>query len=148
MLQSIKTSWLNARKNHDTQCAVLLTTVIGETEMLAKNDKNRAATNEDALKTLRKFEKNLVETISVLEKTDRVEQLKFVREELVIIREFLPAKLTDLQVQKDIGTAMQKLGIVKAVQKDQGAIVKELREKYGDQFDGAQVSAQFKAMLA
>jgi len=93
---------------------------------------------------LKKFEKGMIETLGYLKPGDA--RIVDVEGELKIVRAFLPAKMTNLQVQKDIGTVMTKFNLAKE-QKSLGVITKELRAKYGDQFDGQQVSTQFKQML-
>ncbi len=144
-IEVIKAAQLTARKARNEVERSLLTTFIGEAEMIGKNARNGAPTDEEVVSLLKKFEKNLLEVIELTKNAQACSVVQY-REELEIIKRFLPAKLTDLQVQKDIGTAMEKLGLAKE-QKSMGAIVKELKAKYGDQFDGGQVSAQFKAML-
>lgn len=147
ILENIKKGQLEARRSRSTETASLLTTVIGEAEMVGKNAGNRAPTDAEVIQVLKKFEKNMLENLRIYTERGLGRQISTTSFELEVIRYYLPSKLTDLQVQKDIGMAMQKLGIVKPQQKDMGAIVKELKEKHGDQFDGQQVSAQFKAML-
>lgn len=147
ILTNIKAAQLDARKARLTDTASLLTTVIGEAEMVGKNVRNGAPTDAEVLQVLRKFEKNMIENVHIYQERQMQKQLDEVVKELDTIRLYLPQKLTDLQVQKDIGTAMQKLGITAPTQKDMGAIVKELKTKQGEQFDGQQVSTQFKAML-
>lgn len=144
-LQEIKASQLDARKNKFTSVASLLTTIIGEAEMVGKNAGNREPSDAEVLQVLKKFEKGMTETLGYLKSDDP--RIADVEGELRIVRCFLPAKMTDLQVQKDIGTVMQQSNLAKE-QKSLGVITKELRAKYGDQFDGQQVSTIFKAMLA
>jgi len=143
-LQEIKTAQLDARKNKFTSVASLLTTIIGEAEMQGKNKGNRAPTDAEVMDVLKKFEKGMIETLGYLKPGDA--RIVDVEGELKIVRAFLPAKMTNLQVQKDIGTVMTKFNLAKE-QKSLGVITKELRAKYGDQFDGQQVSTQFKQML-
>lgn len=147
ILAQIKAAQLDARKAKLTDTASLLTTVIGEAEMVGKNARNGSPTDAEVLQILRKFEKNMIENHHIFQERQMQKQLVEVEKELDTIRLYMPQKLTDLQVAKDIGMAMQKLGITSPTQKDMGAIVKELKEKQGEQFDGQQVSKQFKAML-
>lgn len=143
-LQEIKASQLDARKNKFTSIASLLTTIIGESEMVGKNDNNRETTDDDVLKVLKRFEKGMIETLGYLKPGDA--RIADVEGELKIVRAFLPAKMTNEQVKDDIVCVMIANDL-KYEQKSLGIITKELRAKYGDQFDGQQVSSQFKAML-
>jgi len=146
IIEQIKESQILARKSKNQITASLLTTVIGEAEMVGKNAANRAPTDAEVIQILKKFEKNMLENLKIFNERDMKDQIISVMTELTIVRQFLPEKLTDLQVQKDIGTVMQKLSLAKE-QKSMGPITKELKAKYGDQFDGQQVSTQFKQML-
>lgn len=144
-LAKIKEAQLSARKNKFSDVASLLTTIIGEAEMVGKNAGSREPTESEVLQVLKKFEKGMVETIGYL-KPEQTSKIAIAEGELKIVRAFLPAKMTDLQVQKDIGTVMQKFNLARE-QKSLGIITKELRVKYGEQFDGQQVSAMFKQMM-
>lgn len=146
ILENIKAAQMTARKAKYQVAASLLTTVIGEAEMIGKNADNRASTDAEVIQILKKFEKNMLENLKIFNDRDMKDQIVGVMTELTIIRQFLPEKLTDLQVQKDIGAIMQSLNLAKE-QKSMGPITKELKAKYGDQFDGQQVSTQFKQML-
>jgi len=147
-IAEIKTAQLTARKARDSITATLLTTIIGEAEMVGKSAGNRESTDEEVLVVLKKFEKNMLENLRIYNarSIEYHNAAAAVETELEIVRRFLPEKLTNLQVEKDIGTVMQKLNLAKE-QQSLGIIVKELRAKYGDQFDGQQVSGTFKQML-
>lgn len=150
IIKNIKDAQLAARKGGNKLKATLLTTLIGEAEIVGKNAGNRETTDSEVIAVLKKFEKGMIETIGYL-KCDRESHtpsiaIDVLNDELQIIREFMPVKLTDLQIQNDINTVMQEQNLAKE-QKSLGVVVKALKEKYGDQFDGQQVSTQFKGML-
>lgn len=145
MLKKLKEANLKARKNKETVVAVLLSTIIGEAEMVGKNA-CRATTDKDVMDTLRTFEKNQVANIRCYSEHENKDAVAIAENELKIIRLFLPAKLTDLQVENDITGVMQDKGLAKEM-KSLGAINSVLREKYGDQFEGGQISSVFKRIL-
>lgn len=147
LLQKIKDARMVARKAHDTAASSLLTTLVGEAEMIGKSAGNRESTDAEVLQVLRKFEKNMLENFNIFETRGMFEDLEVVEFELKLVRQFLPVKLTNLQVEKDIGTIMQAQGLARE-QKSMGVVVKELKAKYGDQFDGQQTSTIFKRMMA
>lgn len=146
LLQRIKAAQLEARKSRDALTATLLTTVIGEAVMVGKSDGNRESTDAEVLQVLRKFEKGMNESIGYLQNTDNKEALAVVQAELEIIRKFMPTKISDAQVQQDIVEVVKRLNLPWE-QKSMGAVVKELKSKYGEQFDGQQVSGQFKLLM-
>lgn len=146
-IQEIKTAQLVARKARDTVKATLLTTLIGEAEMVGKSDGNRESTDAEVLSVMRKFEKGMNENITIFEKTEgSLLRLNLVHQELNILKEFLPQKVSDEQVREDIkfGISIENLPLE---MKSMGAITKALRQAYGAQFDGQQVSTIFKSML-
>lgn len=145
-IDEIKEAQLVARKARDTFTATLLTTVIGEAEMVGKTIGNRTSTDEEVISVLRKFEKNINENIKIFTDRTMLDECVLAICERDIIQRFLPVKITNLQVQKDIGTLIYNLNLAKE-QKSLGIIVKELKTKYGNQFDGQQVSSVFKGMM-
>jgi uncharacterized protein YqeY len=147
LLQRIKAAQLAARKAHDDVRKTLLTTIIGEAEMVGKSAGNRESTDVEVLQVLKKFEKNQIENQKIYIDRRLPEAVAEAEFEIEVIRSFLPAKLTDMQVQTDIGTVMQQLNLSRE-QKSQGAVVKALKEMHGNAFDGQQVSTMFKNMLA
>ena len=146
-LQDIKTAQLNARKNKVASVASLLTTVIGEAEMVGKNA-NREVTETEVIQVLKRFEKGMTETIRflIVAGIDNQDKIAMIEGELKIIRTFLPEKISDGQVLDDIRSIIGAEGLA-LEQKSLGVITTLLRGKYGEQFDGQQVSTQFKSIL-
>jgi hypothetical protein len=145
-IQEIKDAQLAARKSRDSQTATLLTTIIGEAEMIGKTAGNRESTDAEVLQVLKKFEKNQIENVKFYTERNMPSAVAESKFEIEVINRFLPPKLTDIQVQKDIGALIHQMGLTKE-QKSLGKIVPLLKETYGDQFDGQQVSAMFKQMI-
>lgn len=145
-LQTIKNAQLAFRKLGDSPKAGLLTTIIGEAEMVGKSNGNRESTEEEVTKVLRRFEVNIVDTMEILRKSENYIQVDVYKKELELIRVFLPAKLTDSQVMEDIKSVMSSNNLP-AEQRSMGVVSKELKAKYGSQYEGQQVSTQFKQML-
>ena len=146
IITQIKTAQLEARKARLPETTALLTTMIGECEMAGKNAGNRAPTDAEVLTVLKKFESNMVDNLNIYKQRGMNDQVAIVQKELDTVRLYLPAKLSDEQVLMDIGGLLVQLNL-KLEQKSMGVFVKELRAKYGDQFDGGQVSRLFKTML-
>ena len=70
LMDQIKADQVSARKQKMTAVASLLTTLIGEAEMVGKNAGNRAPTDAEVQAVIKKFIKNLDETIAVLGDAD------------------------------------------------------------------------------
>lgn len=146
LIAKLKEDQLTARKARLAVQASLLTTIIGEAEMVGKNAGNRAPTDDEVTSVLKKFEKNLMENERIFTERNMQDELTGAQRELLIVRLYLPKKIDDAQIKADIEDVVARLSLA-LEQKSMGAIVKELRGKYGVQFDGGQVSAVFKAML-
>lgn len=151
-LQQIKVAQLSARKSKATDVATLLTTIIGEAEMIGKSAGNRESTDAEVLQVLKKFEKGMLETMGYLTSGQStsdmlLDKIIAINNELNIVRTFLPAKLSEEQVLDDIKFLIGSKGLA-LEQKSLGVITKTLKEMYGGQFDGQQVSTIFKGLLA
>ena len=68
ILESVKKAQLQARKEKRAVDASTLTTLIGEAEMIGKNDGNRASTDAEVVTVIKKFVKNIDETLTILSK--------------------------------------------------------------------------------
>ena len=146
-IEELKLNLLNARKEKDKSLTLLLSTIVGECSAIGKSAGNRESTDAEVLQVLKKFEKNQLENVQIYAKVGDVERRIQAETEIAIIRQFLPAKLSDAQVLDDIKFLIGANGLA-LEQKSLGIITKSLKEKYGDQFDGQQVSTVFKGLLS
>ena len=137
MLNQIKIDQLQARKNRDFVKGSLLTTLISEIEMVAKNA-NRIVTDDDTVKVVQKFLKGVNETIEHLK--DRTADARYViaNEEKLILESYLPKMASD----DDIREAVRQMGDVQNL----GQIMKVLKEKFGASLDGKRASQIVKEM--
>lgn len=146
LLATIKEAQVAARKARDSARATLLTTLIGEAEMVGKSSGNRASTDAEVLDVLRKFEKNAVSNQKIYGERHMMKALEVVDFELGVLRTFLPQALSNGQVTQDILKAFESLALPME-QKSMGPIVATLKKKYGSQFNGQQVSTLCKEIM-
>jgi len=147
-LQDSKNSQLTARKAKDSTTSSLLTTIIGETEIIGKNE--RREVTDDTLKTLKRFEKGMIDTIGYMNDngmSSTAPRFLHTLNELEIVRTFLPTKISAGQVLDAVKFIIGVCGL-KLEQKSLGVITKKLKDKYGEQFDGKQAATQFKLLLS
>ena len=140
LIEKIKTDQLIARKGHDAIASSLLTTLIGEAEMVGKNA-GRAVTDEEVVAVVKKFVKNMDETLGYLGDVDSNARTNVLIEKNVITK-YLPQQLNALQLEKIIGNLVHANG------KNTGAIMKELKAKFAGQYDGKMASEIVKKVLA
>jgi len=71
LLAQLKKDSMLARKAADSVRATLLSTLIGEAEMVGKNAGNRESTDDEVQQTIRKFLKNNQEALGVIKDAER-----------------------------------------------------------------------------
>lgn len=127
LIDQIKADQLAARKARDTLHASLLTTLLGEVGIVAKNAGRTDATDEEVIATVKKFIKN---NESIPDGARNVTH----DAELHTLEEYLPKQLTrdELVAIKATGTFANK-----------GEWMKHLKENYAGRYDGKLASEVF-----
>lgn len=143
LIETIKSHNLNARIQKLTAVSGLLTTLIGEAEMIGKNDGNRAPTDAEVQTLVRKFVKNNVETIGVLGDTDP--RTAVLLAENFTLGKYLPKQMTTEELEQAIGTIKAELN---AGPKDMGKVLQALKAKHDGLYDGKTASMIAKALLS
>lgn len=133
LIVKIKQDQLVARKNRDQIESTLLTTLIGEADMVGKNNGNRDPFDEEVISVVKKFLKGVNETIAILEKSGHdVSQFEKERE---ILDSYLPTQLTFDQILTMIESAVLDGTIIKD-KSFKGSAMKWLKIHYSGQYDG------------
>lgn len=145
LIQEIKARQLAARKAREGLIASALTTLIGEAEVVGKNN-NREVTDAEVVAMLKKFIKNATETRKTAHEYNNhiaVEQLDV---ELAVYNQFLPVQMDEAQLE----IAMNAIFLGNAItsKKQMGVLLKALKEQYSGQYDGATASKIAAAMLS
>lgn len=113
LLNQIKADSLEARKAGAKNSAALLTTLYSEAAAVGKNNGNRESTDEEVIKVVRRFVKNNDETLGHLREVQAGladNEIAKVSAELTILRSYLPAELTDENIQEAIAYVVQPNG--------------------------------------
>lgn len=103
------------------------------------------ATPQEILALLQKEAKKRQDSINQYEKADRQDLVAEEQAELTILDEYLPAKLTDEQLDMLVATAIKETGA--SSQADMGKVMQEVMKNAGGAADGAKVSAKVKEAL-
>ncbi len=143
LLAQLKKDSLLARKAADRVRGTLLSTLIGEAEMVGKNAANRESTDEEVQQTIRKFLKNNQEALGVIKDEERRALLE---QESVILTAYLPPLASDAEVQAFITATVAALA--ERSPKQMGVVMGALKAKYGSDFDAKQASAWIKHALS
>ncbi len=144
MLATIRKDLFEAKKNHDTLKSNLLSALLGEATAVGKNAGNRESTPEEVLQVIRKFIKNLDETIALLEKEGKpVEKEKAER---AVLEAYLPKQLSP----EELATAIDEIiaALPERSPKMMGQVMAALKERYNGRYDGKTASQLVKEKLA
>ena len=158
LLDQLKTDTLNARRasmaaasdGADKIKANLLVTLQAEAAMPGKNDGNRASTDDEVLRVIRKFLKGIDETVKGLESRGTQDErtqsaLALAAQERLILTSYLPVMASDEDIQAVISDALK---VVERTPKAMGAIMKALRDRFGSNYDASRASALAKEALS
>lgn len=134
LIDQIKTQQLEARKN-SSESASLLTTLLSEAVNIGKNNGNRETTDAEVVAVVKKFIKNIDETVSALT-TRNQDASKFLNEKAVL-ETFLPKQLTENELTE---IAKTKNGMPD--------FMKFLKENHNGQYDGKLASTVAKTVFS
>lgn len=139
LLTQIKAAQLAARKQRDTSTIAALTTLIGDIELIGKNA-GRETTDLEAVAVIKKFIKNVEETIKVADPTVIIE----LEAERDVYAHFLPKQLSREELTTELKSILVELNV--ALPKGKGPIMKTLKERFEGRYDGA-MAAQIVSEL-
>ena len=138
IIDVLKTRLLQSRKSKDAWLITFFSTLVGEIEAIGKNNGNRTTKDEEAQLLMKSWifnNKKSLEYIS-LDNQSR-EDLK---RENFLLKEFLPTELSHEELKVVVKDFISRLG------KNQGAVMKELKLTYPNQYEGKVASELFKEL--
>lgn len=109
-------------------------------------DTREEQSDEDIIASLTKMQKQRRESISQFEKAGRQDLVEKEEQELVVLSEYLPAALSEDEIDKLITDAMSESGAASI--KDMGKVMGILKPQLAGRADMSAVSAKIKAALA
>ncbi|MBO0143036.1 GatB/YqeY domain-containing protein [Agrobacterium sp. Ap1] len=105
-----------------------------------------AATDDEILQILQKMVKQREESAKIYEDAGRAELATQEREEIDVLKTFMPEQLSDEKVGEIVAAVVAEIGA--AGMKDMGKVMAILRERYAGQMDFAKASGVIKAKLS
>ena len=147
LLERIRTEQIDARKNRDRLCrgaerASLLTTLLSEAQNVGLNDGKRESTDAEVIAVIKKFIKNIDETLAVAPREELVWERK-------VLEGFLPSQLSDNELHAAVVSIVEEIHALEMVRNMQqmGKVMKTLKERFEGRFDGKKASEFVKAAL-
>ncbi len=116
-------------------------------DIAARTETSREGiSDEDVLGLLAKMIKQREESAAAFEQGGRPELAQSEREEIAIIREFMPKQISEQESRTAARTIISELGA--SSMKDMGRVMAALKERYAGQMDFAKASATVKELLS
>lgn len=144
LIEQIKKDQITARKERNAVASTLLTTLLGEANMVAKNQQRDVPTNDEVQAVIKKFLKGNTETQAVLRKSGEASNgaLGIAMAEQKILEGYMPKQLSEAE----IGSILED-AIAQGTALNVGALMGFLKTYFAGQYDGKVASAVIKAHL-
>lgn len=148
LLNTIRQDQLASRKEGDKTRSTLLTTLLGEAAMVGKNDGNRETTDSEVIQIVKKFIKNIDETLKAMMDLDNLVLTNdsVLTTEREILESYLPKQLDEQGIKDAVAAIVATLH--EKSPKMMGVVMKELKSKYDGQYDGKVASQIVKESLS
>ncbi len=125
---------LKAKETRRVSTLRLILAALKDREIKARGDGNTEGVGEEEiLKLLETMVRQREESILLYKKGDRLDLADQEKEEIEIIKEFMPEQLDELEIQKIVVNAIEEIGAQSL--KDMSSVMANLREKYPGQMD-------------
>lgn len=120
---------------------------VKDRDIAARTETNREGVADDELLSLlAKMIKQREESAETYDKGGRPELAKQEREEIEIIREFMPKQMGAEEMQAAIAVVIGEVGATSM--KDMGKVMAVMKERFAGQMDFAKASAAVKGLLS
>ena len=143
LIEKIRTDMIEARKADNAVAKSLLVTLFSEAQMVGKNKRNGASTDEECVAVIRKFISNAEETVRVLEM--RGQSAETQTQEIEILITYLPTQLDEAALTQAVQDIVKELNVSGA--KAMGAVMAELKARHAGAYDGKLASQVVKSVL-
>lgn len=111
-----------------------------------KIDSGKELTEEQEIATLMSAAKKRKEAVEVYQSTDRTDLLEKEQQELEIINQYLPAQLSDQEIENEIDSIISSVGATSL--KELGKVMGEAMKKLKGKADGKKVQQIVRNKLA
>jgi uncharacterized protein len=123
----------------------LVNAAIKNADIEARGAGKAALSDDDLLGLFQKMIKQRQESVELYEKGGRNDLASQEREEIAIIKGFLPQQMDEAEARAAIETVVKETGA--AGMKDMGRVMAALKERYAGRMDLGKASAMVKGML-
>ena len=137
---------MKAKDQKRLGCLRLIQANIKDKDIAARSETSREPiADDDILQLFGKLIKSREDSIALYEKGGRPELAAAEREEIAVIREFMPKQMDEAEQNAAVAAAIAETGA--ASLKDMGKVMAALKERHAGKMDFAKASAAVKAQL-
>jgi uncharacterized protein len=137
---------MKAKDSRRLSTVRLIQSAIKDRDIANRGTGKDAASEDEILQILQKMVKQREESAKIYEDAGRAELANQEREEVEILKTFMPEQLSDEKVDEIVAGVVAETGA--AGMKDMGKVMAVLRERYAGQMDFAKASGVIKAKLS
>lgn len=138
---------MKAREQRRVSTLRLVLAALKDRDIAGRTEESRAGiSDEEILFLLAKMIRQREESADTYEKGGRPELAAAEREEIEIIREFMPRQMSEDETRAAAKAVIAETGA--ASMKDMGRVMAALKERYAGQMDFAKAGGVVKALLA
>jgi uncharacterized protein YqeY len=124
----------------------LINAAIKDRDIAARTaDSRELSSDDDLLGLLAKMIKQREDSVAAYEQGGRPELAQNERDEIAIIREFMPKQMDEAEAKAAIAAVVSEVGATSV--KDMGKVMAALKQRYAGQMDFGKASGQVKAAL-
>jgi uncharacterized protein len=142
--QSLKDA-LKARDSRKVSTLRLIQAAIKDRDIANRGSGKDHVSDDDITQILAKMIKQREESARIYDEASRFELAEQEREEIAIIKEFLPAQLSEAEVEKACAKVVEETGAHGL--RDMGKCMNAMKERYPGQMDFAKASNKVKGLL-
>jgi uncharacterized protein len=137
---------MKAKDSRRLSTVRLIQAAVKDRDIANRGTGKDAATDDEILQILQKMVKQREESAKIYEEAGRAELAAQEREEIAILKTFMPEQLSDEKVDEIVAGVVAEIGA--EGMKDMGKVMAILRERYAGQMDFAKASGVIKAKLS
>ena len=123
----------------------LMSAAIQNADIEARTAGKKPLSDDELLGMFQKLIKQRQESVELYEKGGRAELAKQERDEIEVIKTFLPQQMSEAEVKVAIAEAIKSTGAASV--KDMGKVMAALKERYAGRMDFGRASGAVKGML-
>lgn len=149
IFENVEKNLLNARKSKHFAATNFYGMVLARIKVLTKANPPKELTDENVLQEIKKIIKESKETLEIAQNGNRTDLVNKTQNEIDMLVKLIPADMQEIS-KEELSVAIDEILLkISAEQKGKamGIVMKQLKEKFGNRFDGKTANILVKDKL-